>query len=671
MYIMRAKGNIFLKKFGLGKNSGSNSCDDDVEGNCDSSIQRFLSRDSDGGAGSGFGVSIGSASSTHGPSPSAASQQHNQQRIPLFSPRIGLRSPRQKDVSEAAGCKPATFPSTVIVSPTSVGDAKSVRGPVASLWKSPRSSGTPKSPSGVGTGFISPKEGAIVRESKREESRHSGSRSAPSSSDKPAGLDNSMDSATEARSLFKSRPRGATASKQQSSMVSGTRSPMRDAALARIRQSNRELSLASVREDSAHRLSLEGSLTDSVSQVRINGFAESDNDNQSPAQNGTDTPQKQQQQSVSPRTSGVLRIGRKGKGTKRPVMLSDVGVGTSDILQVGKASEAMFAGSKFTSNDFVISKQGMENTPASLVHLRSKGNSLEDIAPSPHNHVQIDSLHDLEILRVLGQGAGGKVLLGQHVPSGRKLAIKVINVYDEKKREQLIKELQTLMMFTSRFLVRFHNAFYDGKGQVHVALEYMDCGALSDFIKKRGPIPEQWTNYIAYHCLYGLKFLHDSKHLHRDFKTANVLLSAEMKRAKLSDFGLSRAMNGVLSKAQTFVGTMGYMSPERLSGSPYTYASDIWGLGVSLAECLLGKYPWQNVKPQVYFDYIEAADTEPLLPPGVYSEPCEDFIFRCCHPDPAVRPRVDALLAHPWIANVKRDHAAFGAFLRGDASSIS
>ncbi|KAA8491178.1 Mitogen-activated protein kinase kinase 6 [Porphyridium purpureum] len=316
----------------------------------------------------------------------------------------------------------------------------------------------------------------------------------------------------------------------------------------------------------------------------------------------------------------------------------------------------------FHRNGFQISQEGILARPDIGEQRRSRGSSLDGVPRSAHKILEIRDFTEMVAVKTIGQGASGRVYLASHSPSGMPLAVKVVNVADEDKQTQLMKELETLTTYVSRFLVRFYGAFYDpSKRNVHLALEYMDSGALCDVIADFGPIPESVTNHIAFHCLQGLKFLHDSHVLHRDFKTANILLSKQSARAKLSDFGLARDVAAGISQANTFVGTVAYMSPERLHGSNYTYASDIWGLGVSLAECLLGRYPFE--KPHSYFDYIEATMTENLLPHGRFSKDCESFILMCANVDPKKRPRTEALLKHPWIVNTHRDPEEFCGWL--------
>jgi len=210
--------------------------------------------------------------------------------------------------------------------------------------------------------------------------------------------------------------------------------------------------------------------------------------------------------------------------------------------------------------------------------------------------------------------------------------------------------------------VRSFGAFYDGEGVVSVTLEYMDRGALSDIVQQRGRIPEPVICKIAEHCLRGLGFLHDNHILHRDVKTGNILLSRKLCRAKLSDFGLARDLEQGSSWANTFVGTLAYMSPERLHGSEYTYASDIWGLGISVLECAMGRYPFE--KPQSYFDFVGASQSNPSsLVEGEVSDELFDFIRMCTHVDPSNRPRARELLEHRWIRSSKDDANALREWL--------
>lgn len=321
----------------------------------------------------------------------------------------------------------------------------------------------------------------------------------------------------------------------------------------------------------------------------------------------------------------------------------------------------------FMTGGFKITAEGMVDKPAGITREDSDTHLEGEVPQSERNMIIVGSLKEFRAGPTIGAGAAGRVYLGEHVPSKRTMALKTVNVYDKNKRNQLLKELETLSTHVSRYLVRFHGAFYDGCGAVHIALEYMDHGCLSTFVQKVGEIPEKVVQMIALDCVRGLRFLHRHHVLHRDFKTANILLSRRLCCAKLSDFGLARDLNPGVSKVDTFVGTVAYMSPERLHGSQYTYASDIWALGVSVVECLLGRYPFN--RPQNYFDYLEATMTENIFNGfhekggGCFSNEVRDFVSLCTCTDPKGRPTAMDLLQHPWLKGMKRDSELFGSWL--------
>lgn len=351
---------------------------------------------------------------------------------------------------------------------------------------------------------------------------------------------------------------------------------------------------------------------------------------------------------------------RRSKSRRRPPPLLGGGEGAAD-------SVVDWPTGGFMTGGFKITAEGMIGRPDLQTRQDSDSEGEANVASKLRPcAIIVKALKELRAGPTIGSGAAGRVYIAEHTPTETTLAVKVVNVYNKEKRNQLLKELETLSTHISRYLVRFHGAFYDGSGAVHIALEYMGHGCLSTFIQRVGPIPERIVQMIAVDCLKGLRFLHRHHVLHRDFKTANILLSRTLCCAKLSDFGLARDLNPGVSNADTFVGTVAYMSPERLQGYTYTYASDIWALGVSIVECLIGRHPFNC--PQNYFDYIEATAASGTLSgfdekEKRFSKELSDFVTLCTYTDPTKRPQATELLEHPWIKGMKRDSEVFGSWL--------
>ena len=133
-------------------------------------------------------------------------------------------------------------------------------------------------------------------------------------------------------------------------------------------------------------------------------------------------------------------------------------------------------------------------------------------------------------------------------------------------------------------------------------------GSLKDFMTRvkenerrgiagAGRVSEQLVSLLCHQVLLALHYLHRVKRLiHRDIKPSNILLNSRGE-VKLADFGVSGEVDADTQGKMTFVGTLIYMSPERITGSQHGYDSDVWSLGLTMMECLLGRFPYQPTTP--------------------------------------------------------------------------
>eukprot|EP01052_Picozoa_sp_SAG31_P065801 SAG31_NODE_24616_length_478_cov_0.540897_1_plen_101_part_01 len=88
-----------------------------------------------------------------------------------------------------------------------------------------------------------------------------------------------------------------------------------------------------------------------------------------------------------------------------------------------------------------------------------------------------------------------------------------INVLDDAKRRQLVKELAVLHQASCPHIVTFCGAFYDDH-QIYVALEYMDGGALQDVLRKARTFPPKIIAACSHQILSGLQYLHEKHQVH-------------------------------------------------------------------------------------------------------------------------------------------------------------
>lgn len=128
---------------------------------------------------------------------------------------------------------------------------------------------------------------------------------------------------------------------------------------------------------------------------------------------------------------------------------------------------------------------------------------------------------------------------------------------------------------------------------------------------------------------------------------------------KIADFGVSSLLTQ--SRATTSVGSVAYMSPERVRSEEYGYPSDIWSIGVTLAELAIGQFPFPGDRAfdvcivvgqnRATVDWSQWEGTDDCTGhPFVFGEHLKNFVSLCLQSDPSARPTAAALLEHPFIA---------------------
>ncbi|KAM9815054.1 interleukin-1 receptor-associated kinase 4 isoform X1 [Syngnathus typhle] len=216
----------------------------------------------------------------------------------------------------------------------------------------------------------------------------------------------------------------------------------------------------------------------------------------------------------------------------------------------------------------------------------------------------------------LGEGGFGTVFKG--FLRGKPVAVKKLNLIEdispEELRIQFNQEVQTLTILKHDNLVDMVGFSSDGEYPCLVYV-YMANGSLLDRLacfEETPPLSWRQRCLIAKGTANGLEYLHSNHHVHRDVKSANILLDDNMV-AKISDFGLTRASakhTATTMITERIVGTCSYMAPEALRGE-ITPKSDVFSFGVVLLEILSGLSPVdQNREPQLLMEMRHDIDDE-------------------------------------------------------------
>ncbi|KAL8043565.1 hypothetical protein ABFX02_09G127200 [Erythranthe guttata] len=257
---------------------------------------------------------------------------------------------------------------------------------------------------------------------------------------------------------------------------------------------------------------------------------------------------------------------------------------------------------------------------------------------------------ELDRISRIGSGAGGTVYKVLHRPTNKLYALKVIyGNHDDAIRIQMCREIQILRDVDNINVVKCHNLF-DHNAEIQVLLEYMDKGSLEGT-----HIPhEPSLSDLARQILAGLYYLHKRKIVHRDIKPSNLLINSK-RIVKIADFGVSRVLAQTMDPCNSAVGTIAYMSPERINtdlnhGQYDGYAGDIWSFGVSILEFYLGKFPFSVGRQGDWASLMCAiCMSQPPEAPSSASREFRDFIACCLQREPAKRWTAGQLLRHPFI----------------------
>lgn len=254
-----------------------------------------------------------------------------------------------------------------------------------------------------------------------------------------------------------------------------------------------------------------------------------------------------------------------------------------------------------------------------------------------------------EILDQIGRGSYASVYKAINRQTGELCAIKRIpsNTSDFS---DLITEIGIISNCKFKNIVRYlASEFLDR--EVLIVMEYCSGGSVKDVMRKLGrTINQEQIAVILRDVLSGLDYLHSNDKIHRDVKSANILLS-ERGIAKLGDFGISEPVDSS-SKKGTIIGTLLWLPPEVINReSNYSTAIDIWSLGITVIEMGDGQPPYSEL--EISLSLSEIANTGKPSPTfknqSDWSDECLDFVSLCLNKDASNRKKAHELLQHDLI----------------------
>ncbi len=271
---------------------------------------------------------------------------------------------------------------------------------------------------------------------------------------------------------------------------------------------------------------------------------------------------------------------------------------------------------------------------------RLRGSTDTPFDPRPH-HLDTDRVigGKYEVAEEIGRGGMGVVYKAWDNQLKRWVALKFLpsSVADsEELRERFLLEAQAAAALSHPNICVIHEVGED-EGQSFIAMEFVEGETLRQKTK-RGALEAEEATALFGQVAAGLQEAHQKGIVHRDIKSGNIMVT-ERGQAKIMDFGLAKLRGGPdLTKTDTTLGTVGYMSPEQASAEDTDHRTDLWSAGVVLYELLIGELPFRGTHEVAVIHAILHEDPRPIegrtppVPAGL-----QQIIARALQKDPADR----------------------------------
>ena len=250
--------------------------------------------------------------------------------------------------------------------------------------------------------------------------------------------------------------------------------------------------------------------------------------------------------------------------------------------------------------------------------------------------------------REVGSGGMARVYLGRDEVLDRSVAVKVLKPMhgDTDIGVRFRREGRTAARLSHPNIVQVYDAGegdLDGDEVSYIVMEYLSGGDLKELIDRRGTLPEADLARFGEEVCAGLAHAHGRGVVHRDIKPHNILLD-EKGRAKVSDFGIARALDTTqATRTGAYLGTALYSSPEQLQGHKVTAKSDVYSLGATLYQAATGGPPFTGTPIEVASQHVSKQ------PPPLYGadvgEELQALILSCLAKNAEDRPSTEQALS--------------------------
>ncbi|RXW17595.1 hypothetical protein EST38_g8259 [Candolleomyces aberdarensis] len=329
-------------------------------------------------------------------------------------------------------------------------------------------------------------------------------------------------------------------------------------------------------------------------------------------------------------------------------------------------------------------------------------------------------IDDFEMMRVLGKGCAGKVLLVRHKTTTGLFALKAItkrHVLAHQELQHTLTEQAVLKRMAAQsrdpFVVKLWWSFHD-KENLFLVMDFHPGGDLATQLARWGRLSRDRTRFYAAEIVEGVEGLHAAGVIYRDLKPENILIAGDG-HIVLTDFGLSKEFprkpstapltasvshasgsdfyssapgtpqtvmppwmktdkNGEMlmgwpgqpigspDVTTTFCGTAEYLAPEVIQGLPYSYEVDWWSFGTMLYEMLTGITPfYANNHSDMYVRVLQ--DELQFPDDRVMDQDTKSLIRGLLQRNPDLRIREPRIKKHPYFSMIDWGHVYYKRYI--------
>ncbi|XP_011666723.1 MAP/microtubule affinity-regulating kinase 3 isoform X3 [Strongylocentrotus purpuratus] len=267
---------------------------------------------------------------------------------------------------------------------------------------------------------------------------------------------------------------------------------------------------------------------------------------------------------------------------------------------------------------------------------RSRGRTGDD---QPH-------VGKYRLIKTIGKGNFAKVKLAKHIPTGKEVAIKIIDKtqLNPSSLQKVYREVKIMKLLDHPNIVKLFEVIETDK-TLYLAMEYASGGEVFDYLVAHGRMKEKEARAKFRQIVSAVQYCHQKRVVHRDLKAENLLLDKDL-NIKIADFGFSNEFT-IGCKLDTFCGSPPYAAPELFQGKKYDGPEvDVWSLGVILYTLVSGSLPFdgQNLK-----ELRERVLRGKYRIPFYMSTDCENLLKRFLMLNPAKRAMLETIMKDKWM----------------------